>query len=506
MKLLKLKLKKSKSPKTKQLRITVSPFFKPLILSSGIVSTGDIIRSYNVGVATVYLINDKGRILYIVDEPKVTSEVEYAYNQIMDYVSFKLKASENIESLLKNIIWEAAEELGIYDIVNTHYKVLEYYILRDVAGYGILDVPLRDPDVEDISIESAGVPAGIVHRRVASYRWINSNIVFPSEDHLRRYIVKLAQKAGTSVSTAYPVREFRLPEGHRVIVNFGYEVTGRGSSLTIRKFPQDPLTLVYLVKDNMLSSTMAAYLWLILEALGFIIIIGSMGSGKTTLLQSLLMLAPPDAKIVTIEDTPEIRLPHERWKSYYVKRGLSLSEFKIEIGLGDLLKAALRERAEYVCVGEARGREVIYLFQAASVGSGSVTTWHADSPEQMITRMKTLGITDDLFQNIWCIVLTKKVRLQGRWVRRITNIYEVQPSSEGYSVVEVFHWNSHGDSFNTLDNPTYRLTLAARRLCIDDVMEELEYRREFIESLVISDKLDYKSLVTFLHDFYRMRI
>ena len=285
--------------------------------ASAYVTQGEVIKVYNTGyenMATVYIVDEGGRGLYIVDEPKVPEEVRNVYGLIMEHLSYSLKPAEvsNVEDYVKNLVWEAAEELGVIDIVEQHIKTLNYYIMRDVIGYGYIDVPMRDPLVEEISMEGPGIPVAVVHREISDYTWLDTNIVIPSEEEATLFVQKLAQKCGKYISTAFPILEARSPEGHRIALALG-EVSGRGSSFTIRKFPEKPLTITQLIDYGTLSPLMAAYFWILLENLAFILIIGGMASGKS--------LVEDTYVIVMIDNYTRLLKLGEVWNEL-VKRGL----------------------------------------------------------------------------------------------------------------------------------------------------------------------------------------
>ena len=493
--------------------------------ASAYVTSGEIIKVYNTGyenMATVYIVDEGGRGLYIVDEPKVPEEVRNVYGLIMEHLSYSLKPAQvsNIEDYVKNLVWEAAEELGVVDIVEQHIKTLNYYIMRDVIGYGYIDVPMRDPLVEEISMEGPGVPVAIVHRDVSNYTWLDTNIVIPSEEEAAIFVQKLAQKCGKYISTAFPILEARSPEGHRIALALG-EVSGRGSSFTIRKFPEKPLTITQLIDYGSLSPLMAAYFWILLENLAFILIIGGMATGKTTTLQALLTLGPPDFKYVTIEDTPELRLPHTHWDPLYTRKGYTIGSSQLDIDLFELTKFSLRRRGQYIVIGEVRGKEIQTLVQAAATGQGSACTFHANSIEEAFMRMTSppLSVKPAFLMLIWSVVLMRRVKLRnGHVVRRIAKVWEVKglgleskkPIPLDY--IEVFTWDPFTDSFkpNTPEEVierSYRLKQIAEAngLILDELVKELKQREEYIQKMLKEQVFEYNMVSKWLHEYYRKR-
>lgn len=318
-------------------------------------------------------------------------------------------------------------------------------------------------------------------------------------------------------STAFPIVEYALPEGHRVIVFYGREVTGRGPGMTVRKFPEEPFTAPKLLSYGTMSPLMMAYLWMFVENKAFMFIIGEMASGKTTTLQSLLTLVPVDAKIVTIEDTPELRLPHTHWQPLYTRTSFAVSEqsTKTEIGLMQLLKASLRTRADYVIVGEARGAEVQYLVQAVAMGQGSMNTFHAGSAHEALVRLRSppLNVQESFLALVWAIVLMRRVLSpQGRWVRRAVRIWEIVAGETGVEPMEMFTWDPTTDTFLP-DDPeevirrSFRLKMLAeiRGWTEDELYWELKNRMDFLQRLLEEGITSFEVASRRIIDFYMRR-
>lgn len=474
------------------------------------------ILEYNVGEALVTILEYKGKGYYIVQEPKLEGEALETYNVLIDYLYRSLKplyTEKDPIGYIEGVLEEVAEELGVKDKYEKYYDVLHYYILRDLIGYGKIDVPMKDPRVEELAVEGPGIPVAVVHRDVSEYSWLDTNIYFNSEEELRSYVQKLALRSGKHISTAYPILETRLPEGHRAALTLSKEVSGRGSSFVIRKFPEQPLTITHLLALNTLSPLEAAYLWLIVEAQGLVFIIGAMASGKTTLLQSLTTLIPPDSRVITVEDTPELRLPHEHWDPLYTRRSYNPAEKWMNIDLHTLVKFAWRRRAEYIIVGEVRGEEVQVLVQASASGHGGLTTLHADTVDSMIVRLMSppLNVKHSFLSLIWCVAVMKRLRdvRTRRIIRRLTNIYELKVKGGNVEPVKIFSWNPQEDRHEP-DDPyevfrrSFRLKILAKRYGIseEDMITELKSRKLFLEDLVKNDVFDYDNVALRLFEFY----
>jgi len=483
------------------------------------ISDGKTLLEYNVGEARVLIVEREGKGYYIVKEPQIFGEAKELYNLLTGYLYRSLKPifiEKDPIGYIESILEEIAEELGIKSKYEEYYDILHYYIVRDVVGYGKIDVLMKDPRVEEIAVEGPGIPVAVVHRDVSEFYWLDTNIYFTNEEELRSFIQKLALKTGKHISTAYPILEARLPEGHRVALTLSKEVSGRGSSFVIRKFPNSPLTITHLLMLKTLSPLEAAYLWLIVEAQGLVFIIGAMATGKTSLLQSLATLIPPDARVITVEDTPELRLPHTHWDPLYTRRSYVPGDSWMNIDLNDLVKFAWRRRAEYIIIGEVRGEEVQVLVQAAASGHGGLTTFHADNVESMILRLTSppLNVKQSFLSLIWSIAVMRKLRIAttGRIVRKLTDIYEIIVKGDKVEKIKVFSWDPKTDSHEPNDvdevlERSYRLKIIAERygLSEDSVRKELKERRSFLEKLVEDEVFDYEAVSERLFKFYYQR-
>ncbi|MCE4624584.1 MAG: type II/IV secretion system ATPase subunit [Desulfurococcales archaeon] len=360
----------------------------------------------------------------------------------------------------------------------------KYHLDKARSGYGSIYPLIIDPHIEEIAVDGPHRPVAVIHKYYPG-RWMNTDIVL-DEEEADSLSLQLARKAGRIVSIASPYAEGLTGEGHRVAVTFRREISRFGSTAVIRKYPSRPITIADLIAAKVISPLAAAYLWILIEAQAFIVIIGNMGSGKTTLLQALAGLIPPYYRIVTIEDTPELRLPHDHWDSLIVRSKTPGGEAP-EISLEDLLRFSLRRRAEYIIVGEVRGRETRLLAQAAASGHGSLTTFHADSPEGAILRMRLdpINLPPLFLQVITAFVLVRRIPVVGGKVkRRMYSITEVN----GDELVEIFEWRANTDThapqrpWEVLE-ASKKLAWAWEKLGVphEDLEAELDDRAKFLE-------------------------
>ena len=244
-----------------------------------------------------------------------------------------LKDKQDTEEFLKLKVVETAIKYKINVDDNTLGKY-QYYIGRDFLGFGKIDGIMRDENIEDVSCDGVKSPVFVWHRK---YESIASNVVFESSEELENFVFKLAYLCGRHISIAQPILDGTLSDGSRAQVTYGTEVTPKGSTFTIRKFKKTPLTITDLIIYKALSPEIAAYYWFLIENRHSVMIGGDIGGGKTSMLNAISLFIRPTLKIVSIEDTQEIRLPHKNWEMMVTRQGLGTGAGAIgEAGIGSI--------------------------------------------------------------------------------------------------------------------------------------------------------------------------
>jgi len=301
-----------------------------------------------------------------------------------------------------------------------------YHLFRDFLGYGRIDILMHDDGIEDISCDGPETPIFIYHRE---YEAIESNIYFDGDDELNSFIVLLCQVSGKQISIYSPIVDGKLPDGSRLQATLARTVT-KGSTFTVRKFKEDPLTPVDLIEYKSLSIEMAAYFWMAIESGASILFCGGTASGKTTALNALSLFIPAFHKIISIEDTREVNLPHKNWIAGTTRKGFSASDENKtgkDIDMFDLIRAALRQRPRVIIVGEVRGKEAYSLFQAMATGHTSYSTVHASTIHTLIQRLENppILLPRALLTSLDVIVFQNAVEIGGKMVRRMTSVTEI---------------------------------------------------------------------------------
>jgi len=403
--------------------------------------------------AHIYWDSEEYEVIYEVEEPLLDEEeLQYkdriveAMKSMIDFNELIKRSDRTIFEYIDKRFKILAMEMGL-NISYETYKKIYYYLCRDFIGFNEAEPLLRDYFVEDIECNGSNTPVYLVHRM---FRNIKTNLRFKSNSSLESFVEKLAQRCGKSISYSRPILDGSLPDGSRVNATYTKDITSRGPTFTIRKFTKTPWTPPQLIGFNTLSPEMLAYLWLLIEYKMNILVIGGTASGKTTLLNAVSFFIPPEARVVSIEDTRELNLPRENWLPSVSRSATGLGEAG-EIDLYALLKASFRQNPDYVIVGEVRGKEASVLFQGMASGHSSISTIHADSVETVIKRLETppIELSPTLLNVIdgMCIMTHAIVdKKETRKLREIVEIVDVNP--DGVAITNTpFVWNSHEDRF-----------------------------------------------------------
>ncbi|MDD4566377.1 Pertussis toxin liberation protein H [Methanoculleus chikugoensis] len=346
---------------------------------------------------------------------------------------------------------EGHQELADGRIVLTQqeYRALEYMIVRDKIEMGTLKPFLSDQYIEDITCDGVG-PIFIEHK---IFKGLKSVIGFRDSQELDNFVIKLAERIKRPLTYRNPIVDSTLPDGSRINIVYGTEISKHGSNFTIRKVNEVPLSILQVIESGACNYMMAAYLWICLEYGMSMFVSGETASGKTTTLNALTTFLPPENKIVTIEDTPELTVPHRNWTREVAKaKGKGEGEGS-EVTMFDLLKAALRQRPNQILVGEIRGVEGSVAFSAMQTGHPVMSTFHAASVEKLIQRLcgDPINIPKTYVDNLNLVIIQSAVKLpQGGTVRRMLSVNELvgyDPETQGFSFMAAFVWDPATDTF-----------------------------------------------------------
>ena len=458
-----------------------------------------------------------GRNYYIAVEPTLTQNLDTLMMEVeRRLLNFTTELSQaETEEERKEVLLRCVDEIcttnghegnsgkGLFGLFGKKSKVekirvtprqleaIKYLLVRDKIGLGILEPMIRDTYIEDISC--SGVGRIFVEHKI--FKGLKTAITFTSFEELDEFVLRLAERIKKPVTYRDPIVDAVLPDGSRINIVYGKDVSKRGSNFTIRKFSETPLSILELIEFGSLDYKMAAYLSMVIGEGMNVFVAGETASGKTTLLNALTTFIPPSAKIVTIEDTPELQVPHKNWIREVASQARG-GEEGAGVTMFDLLKAALRQRPNEIIVGEIRGVEGAIAFQAMQTGHAVMATFHAASVEKLIQRLtgNPINVPKTYIDNLNVVVIQSAVRLpDGKIGRRALSINEIvgyDPPSDSFSFIEIFRWNPVDDTFEFVGNMNSYLLeqkIAVKRGIPShkkrQIYGELERRAKILEKL-----------------------
>lgn len=388
-------------------------------------------------------------------------------------------------------------------ITQAQYHNILFHLIKDRLGYAKLEPLLRDIYIEDISCVGVG-SIWIVHKIFGS---IESTIIFDNDLELNKYIVETSERVERPVSEARPIVDAIMPDGSRANFIYSRKVSLGGSSFTIRKFNETPISVCNLINWGTWSSQLGAYLWLCMENGISVFVCGETASGKTTTLNATTAFIPYDHKCYTVEQTPEITLPHPIWQHLITRE----SGEKTDVTMFDLLIASLRSRPDYIIVGEIRGQEANITFQAMQTGHPVISTFHAGSVHSMIQRLTgdPINIPIAFIDNLNVVVIQSAVYVNGKVERRVLSVTEIIKYNDEVDKVltkEVFQWDAQKDKhmFRGLYNSYMMEQKMAHHMGLKDsrdIYEIMNKRTRILDKFLENNILDYFQIVKILKEF-----
>ncbi len=457
----------------------------------------------------IYFDEETNELVYNVIEQKLDKSLSGLLENIKEYIQEKIdvdflriKKREGIRYLSK-LFDEALRYFKANYDENTK-DVLRYYAFRDFLGLGIIEPLLNDKFIEDISCDGVNINIYVYHRdpRVGSLR---TNIVFKTRDELDSFVNKLAERCGRSISVAKPLLDGTLPEGQRIQATLGSDIAKHGSNFTIRMFTEKPLTPVDIIRFGTCDIKMMAFFWYLIENGSSFLISGGTATGKTSFLNVLSMFIKPQMKIVSIEDTEELRLPHYHWISEVARTPIS-EEGKVD--MFELLRESLRQRPDYIIVGEVRGKEAYVLFQQMAVGHPGLSTIHSENFPKLIDRLTSppINLSANLIQNLDLLVFLKRIKSGKRYMRKVQSVLEVVGYDRERKIPitnRVLQWEPKGNKFLIKNESMLLKKIAdATGLSPKLIQDEIRQRARVIEFMIKRNIKDYKEVGKLVRLFY----
>jgi flagellar protein FlaI len=471
----------------------------------------------------IYKTEDSEFTEYHSIEPVLTETEIKKRDLILDLIYEKAPYLEQVKTdeEIKNATKKLLDEITILD-EKAHGKIIEskggkirissiekmdieFDILKNIIGGGPLECFMRDPYIEDIHIIT-GERVHLIHK-VFSMVKTNINI---DKRWASRFSQEFSEKIGSPVSEGQPIADGTLPDGSRVNIIHSQDVSLKGPTMTVRKFSETPISVTQLINWGTLDAGIAAYLWICLQYGRSLFVCGETASGKTTTSNSIFPFIPPEKKIYSVENTPEVQVPHPVWQQLLTK---STGPKESHIDEGMLLSAGLRSRPDYIIPGETRGIEGRVVFQAMQTGHPVITTFHAGSVTKVIQRFTghPISIPKTFMDNLDLVLIQMAVERKGKRLRRVLSVDEIEGYNkevDGIMSRKAFEWNPADDThvFKANRNSFILEQRCAKNAGYTDlskIYKEYDKRKHILERMVEEKIFDYYEVVQFIWTFYR---
>ncbi|MEM4271539.1 MAG: type II/IV secretion system ATPase subunit [Candidatus Pacearchaeota archaeon] len=451
-----------------------------------------------------------GELVYELEEPVLNDEEKEALDKIessmLEIINVNVAVEKTLEATTSYIDKTARlliSELNLKISEETYNKIF-YYLFRDFIGLNEIDPLMRDYFIEDIECNGIETPIYVVHRL---YRNLRTNLVFKDMDKSASFVEKLAQRAGRYISYAQPLLDGTLPDGSRVNATYTKDITSKGPTFTIRKFTKIPWTPTQLIAFNTVSPEMMAYFWILVQHKSSILITGGTASGKTTFLNAIAFFIPPEARVVSIEDTREINLPRENWLPAVARPSIGTGKVG-EIDLFELLKSSFRQTPDYLIVGEVRGKEAFVLFQGMASGHASLSTMHADSVDTLIKRLETppIELSPTLVNTLDCVAVATHAILGKQETRKIREVSEiVAVNKDGTALINTpLIWDPQKDAFYFKKQSKVFEKISARfGIPVEKLQNEFTIRAKLLYELARRKVFGFEEVQRIINNYYR---
>lgn len=449
-------------------------------------------------------------LIYEIEEPILNDYekqiLEKVEGSMLEIINVNVAVEKTLESTTDYIDKTAKLIISELDLKlsNESYEKIFYYLFRDFIGLNEIDPLMRDYYIEDIECNGIETPVYIIHR---IYRNLKTNLSFNNMDKLASFVEKLAQRTGRYISYAQPLLDGSFPDGSRVNATYTKDITSKGPTFTIRKFTKIPWTPTQMIALNTVSPEMLAYFWILIQYKSSILISGGTGSGKTTFLNSIAFFIPPEARVVSIEDTREINLPRENWLPAVARPAAGVGKVG-EIDLFELLKSSFRQSPDYLIVGEVRGKEAFVLFQGMASGHASLSTMHADSVETLIRRLETppIELSPTLVNSLDCIAIATHALVGQHETRKIREVSEIiNINKDGTAAINtLLVWDPGKDRFYSSNQSKVFEKISARYgIPIEKLQREFLTRAKLLYKLSRQRVFGFEDIQKVINDYYK---
>ncbi len=462
--------------------------------------------------------NDEEKCLvYNIIQPGLTPQEQKIYKQIEEGLSKTLEI--DLESLKKgakllDYIQERTkhvlDEYGV-KLKKGQYTRLMYYVYINFIGLNEIEPLMHDEFIEDIGCDGVNIPLYIIHKKYGS---LKTNVIFKDEERLKNFVVKLAERSGRYISYAEPLLDGSLPDGSRVQATLAKDVTTKGPTFSIRRFRKVPYSVIDLMELGTASSEVLAYLWFAIEHQKNILVSGGTGAGKTSFLNAIVTFIPPEDKIVSIEDTRELNIPHQNWIPSVARVGFGVSVLGSkkygEVSMFDLLKESFRQNPDYVIVGEVRGEEASVLFQGMASGHPSFGTIHAGSVDEIIKRLETppINLSPGLIEALDIVIIITHALQFGKSARRVkelVSIEDVDSKTGKARESTIFSWSPLSDKFMRDSGTLLEKISTEQGIPLNDIENSIKERNDVLKWLHKNKISGFVDVARYISMYYKER-
>lgn len=452
---------------------------------------------------------------YNVFKQKYSSEEKLLLSELREnLVDLAISSDESLQvnedkllNDIKNFLFaKLANNSQNNTISNEYLDNLARKLFQDLVGYGEIDPLIRDDNLEEIMVIGIDKPVFVYHRE---YGMMKTNILFKDAGEVMNLIDSIARQINRRIDQESPILDGRLPDGSRVNATIP-PISADGPSMTIRKFKRDPLTIIDLINSKTISVELAAFFWLCFDGLGVksanAIISGGTSSGKTTTLNALSSFINPKERIITIEDTLELQIPHEH--VIRMETRPPNVENRGELTMNDLVKNSLRQRPDRIIVGEVRGSEAITLFTALNTGHSGFGTLHSNDARETITRLTNapMSVPNIMISAIDFIIMQNRIyRSDGVSFRRISEVAEVSGIEDGViQLNKIFEWDPQSDTIKNVGITSKTLTEIANVSgnSLNSLYDEIKNREIVLQHMVNQNIRSIRDVSTVLEMYY----
>ena len=477
------------------------------------------------GVVFIHIVRtpDMEQKEYRAIEPVLSDEQKKKEEVILERMYERAHFRSNIKSPddLRKAITDVIDEITIIDekappfdesknrgklrVTSEDYMAIKYDIIKEIVGGGPLEPLMRDPNIEDIHILT-GEDVHLIHK---VFDLVRTNIYIDPK-WADTFSQEFSEKIGSPVSDGQPIADGTLPDGSRVNIIHPNDVSLKGPSMTVRKFSETPISVTQIINWGTLDSYIAAYLWICMQYGRSFFVCGETASGKTTTTNAVIPFIPPDRKIYSAENTPEVQVPHPVWQQLLTR---TTGPKESHVDLNDLLIAALRSRPNYIIPGETRGIEGRVVFQAMQTGHPCITTFHAGSVTKVIQRFTgdPINVPKSFMDNLDFVLIQMAVERKGKRLRRVLSVDEIEGYNKAVDGVisrTAFEWKSADDVhlFRANRNSYILEERIAKNAGYQDpaeIYDEYDLRKRILERMVEEEIFDYYEVVQFIWTYYR---